>query len=366
MSDSKNLFPEFPELTKEKSLDKLHADLRGKAFETLRWHPAENISSDPVYFKEDLPKNIALPSRESNNWWIGESFPYADPAQMNKSLLKSLLHGVESPSIVVDELDKEQVSIVFNGVETAYIQPFLYGQPTALARFAKDFQQYHLTQNKDTSNLQGAFCFSYHKNQLAPIRNGIHKVRANFPSYQFLQIENDDVENDPVKSLSGLVKKAISALENLQEEGLDINTLSKGLFFSLKIGKAYFVEIARLRALQLLWGNIQQSFGIEQAQKAVISVQFTSASQGADMYDNMISATTQAMSAVIGGCQRLTISPADAATEKGTDFTRRIARNVQHMLKMESFLDRVADPAAGSYFLDRLTVELAEQVWGEL
>ncbi len=366
MSDSKNLFPEFPELTKEKSLDKLHADLKGKAFEALRWHPAENISLDPVYFREDLPENIALASRKSNNWLIGEHFLYDDPVQMNKSLLKSLLYGVASPGMAVDELTKDKIPLVLNGVEMAFIQPFFSGSPAALARFATDFHQYHLTQNKDTTNLQGAFCFSYHKDELGLIRDGIHKVSTNFPGYQFLQIENDKTENDPVKSLSGLVKKAISALENLQTEGLDVSTLSGGLFFSVNIGKAYFVEIAKLRALQLLWGNIQQSFGLEAVENAMIDVHFTPESQGEDMYDNMICATTQAMSAAIGGCHRLTISPADAQTGKGTDFTRRIARNVQHMLKMESFLDRVADPAAGSYFLDSLTVELAEKVWEAL
>jgi len=69
------------------------------------------------------------------------------------------------------------------------------------------------------------------------------------------------------------------------------------------------------------------------------------------------------MSAVIGGINRLTVLPANVVVEEATDFSRRIARNVQHLLKMESHLDIVQDPAAGSYYIEKLTEELAEKAW---
>ena len=82
---------------------------------------------------------------------------------------------------------------------------------------------------------------------------------------------------------------------------------------------------------------------------------------------NMIRAATQAMSAVIGGVDRLYIPPANAGVpEAPTPFTRRVARNVHHILKMESFLDRVADPGAGSYYIEKLTDTLAESAWSQL
>ena len=77
----------------------------------------------------------------------------------------------------------------------------------------------------------------------------------------------------------------------------------------------------------------------------------------------MIRTTTQAMAAVIGGVRRLSLLPADAFGGDSTPFTRRMARNVQHLLRMESYLDRVVDPAAGSYYLETLTEQLAERAW---
>ena len=81
------------------------------------------------------------------------------------------------------------------------------------------------------------------------------------------------------------------------------------------------------------------------------------------MHTNKIRATTQAMSAVLGSVDMLTIAPSDALNAESSDFSRRIARNVQHLLQMESYLDKVADPAAGSFYIEKLTNQIAEAVW---
>ena len=132
--------------------------------------------------------------------------------------------------------------------------------------------------------------------------------------------------------------------------------------FSIAIGKSYFVEIAKIRALKILWANVLKAYGWE-ATSPSIEAHLSPSCQSDNPYQNMIAATTQAMSAVLGGVDRLTILPANAATEKADDFTRRIARNVQHLLKMEAYFDRVIDPAAGSYYIEQLTEQLAKQAW---
>jgi methylmalonyl-CoA mutase len=94
-----------------------------------------------------------------------------------------------------------------------------------------------------------------------------------------------------------------------------------------------------------------------------IEAQLAPTVQTSDPNYNIIQSTTQAMAAIIGGVDRLTVLPSDAFQGATTDFSRRIARNVQHILKMESYLDWVADPAAGSYFIEKLTLHLAEAAW---
>ena len=96
-----------------------------------------------------------------------------------------------------------------------------------------------------------------------------------------------------------------------------------------------------------------------------IEAHFSNTDFVTDPNTNMIRATTQAMSVVLGGVNRLTVLPSDAIEGEPTDFSRRIARNVQHLLTMESFMDRVVDPAKGSYYIEKLTEKIAEAAWSE-
>jgi methylmalonyl-CoA mutase len=137
------------------------------------------------------------------------------------------------------------------------------------------------------------------------------------------------------------------------------------LQISISIGKSYFVEIAKLRALRILWNNVLQAYGATLA-PAEIVVSFTRDSQDENIHTNMIRAATQTMSAVIGGADRIYVLPANAATGVPSDaFTRRIARNVQHLLQLESYFDKVIDPAAGSYYIEKMTELLAQNAWSQ-
>ena len=101
----------------------------------------------------------------------------------------------------------------------------------------------------------------------------------------------------------------------------------------------------------------------------VVSARFRADVYTDDLHTNMIAATTMAMSAVLGGADRLTVLPFDTGREEQSPypqaFSRRIARNVQQLLKLESGLAEVADPAAGSYYIEQLTRQLAEKAWEE-
>ena len=131
------------------------------------------------------------------------------------------------------------------------------------------------------------------------------------------------------------------------------------LMIRVAIGASYFVEIAKLRALSILWANLAKAYGLEQGLPD-LEVVLAEASHDKNENTNMIRSTTQAMSAIIGGANRLIVR---SASKECNTFTRRIARNVQHLLKMESYLDRVVDPAAGSYYIEALTTQLAQKAW---
>ena len=148
-----------------------------------------------------------------------------------------------------------------------------------------------------------------------------------------------DVES-AAQTLATILKKGVHLMDTLNLK--DGNSFQ----FSLPIGKSYFVEIAKIRAFKILWANVLAAYEVQNVVAPTIEVHFSKTEMTDDTNTNMIHATTQAMSAVIGGVERLTVLPSD---KKGSAFTKRIARNVQHLLKMESFMNRVHDPAAVSY-----------------
>ncbi len=124
--------------------------------------------------------------------------------------------------------------------------------------------------------------------------------------------------------------------------------------FIFAVGSNYFFEIAKLRAARLLWAQAAEAFGAPstthlQARTAIANKSLY------DPYTNLLRVTTEALSAVIGGCDSLIVEP--------FEFSERLAANLQLLLKHEAHLDQVADPAAGSYYVEWLTDALAREAW---
>jgi methylmalonyl-CoA mutase len=160
----------------------------------------------------------------------------------------------------------------------------------------------------------------------------------------------------------------------LTDNGFTMSQLVPKTIISLSVGTSYFMEIAKLRALKVLWHqfighwplvigdwSLVGHYPLIHCQTSVF--QETTASP----YTNLLRATTEAMAAVIGGCDALTVRPYDAATgqiaDQPTDFSARIARNVSNLLRHESYFSVVTDPAKGSYYVETLTAKLTQTAW---
>ncbi|MDX2154096.1 MAG: methylmalonyl-CoA mutase family protein [Bryobacteraceae bacterium] len=124
--------------------------------------------------------------------------------------------------------------------------------------------------------------------------------------------------------------------------------------FVFAIGSNYFFEIAKLRAARLLWQQVAQAFGATEP-VAIYARTARSNKSLFDPYTNLLRVTTEALSAAIGGC--------DALTVEAYGFDSHLAANVHHIVKEEAHIDKVADPAAGSYYVESLTHSLAQEAW---
>ena len=189
----------------------------------------------------------------------------------------------------------------------------------------------------------------------------------NFPQFSILAIRPEATPG-PVADIVSLLRQGNLYLEKLSERGIPPERAVAQMTFSIGIGKSYFYEIAKIRAFKLLWLHILKAWNAPLV-LPVTAVHFREEAYTDDLYTNMIRATTMAMSAVLGGADRLTVSPYDAGREASATyppaFGRRIARNVQHLLQLESGFGDIADPAAGSYYIEKLTQQLAARAWKE-
>lgn len=157
-----------------------------------------------------------------------------------------------------------------------------------------------------------------------------------------------------VQELAFALAEGVQRLAAAADPGAE----AAGMTFVFSIGSNYFFEIAKLRAARMLWAQAASAFGITDAGALRMRIHARTALANKSIYDpytNLLRATTEALSAVIGGCDALTVMPAR--------FAPRLARNVQLVLKEESHLDGVADPAGGSYYVEALTDALAREAW---
>jgi methylmalonyl-CoA mutase len=172
---------------------------------------------------------------------------------------------------------------------------------------------------------------------------------------------------DAVRELAFSLSSAVEYIEQMFERGLKIDAIARTIRFTFGIGPFYFMEIAKLRAARILWSRIIEACGgDEESQKMTIhgSTSLYSQTRKAP-YVNMLRTTTEAFSAVVGGVDSLHANAFNELCGKTDRFSRRIARGIQIILKEEAHLDRLIDPAGGSYYVERLTHEVANKAWNQ-
>ncbi len=148
-------------------------------------------------------------------------------------------------------------------------------------------------------------------------------------------------------------------------KGMDVDKFAGRLSFFFAIGMNFFMEAAKLRAARLLWAKIMQEFGAsERSQMLRTHCQTSGVSlQEQDPYNNVVRTAFEAMSAALGGTQSLHTNSFDEAIALPTEFSARIARNTQLILQHETGVTKVVDPLAGSYYVESLTQQLADEAW---
>ena len=374
--DKKNLFAEFPEITKSEWIKKATTDLKGANFEEkLVWKTEEGLQIMPFYTKEDLTEldylkgyhNSTLNSEKahlgSRAWLNRQIIPVKDLMQANKSALKALNEGADALEL---DLRNFEGIISFDLLLKEILFPYCditFNLTDNHFTFFQQLETYLESRGFTPTDLHGSL-----KVTEASIEEQYDLIKnsAIYPDFRSLVIESSNTSL-VVEKVGHLLADTVNTINNLLDKSAEAEEVFTKLELVYNVHNNYFFEIAGLRALRLLICAIAEEYGLSPHpnQFKIHAQTVVTVNEETQKHPewNMISNTTQAMSAIIGGCDSLSILPHNQGIATIDDFSSRIARNVSNILKEESYFDKVADPAAGSYYIENLTHQIAEKSW---
>lgn len=393
--ENKELFKEFPSISTQEWKDKIISDLKGADYNRkLVWHNTEGFDVQPFYRSEDLEKLEMLNTlpgdfpyvrgskAKGNEWLIRQDIKVTDIAAANEKALDIRMKGVDSFGFSFDDNfipDSDAIDQLLKNIRADVMElNFDSSKPLEVVQAIEILAKKY---NRDLDKIKGSVNFdplNYYslngtfqqgKDNDCTLLEDLMNASANLPNFQVLTIDATTYHNSGsgiVSQIAFALAKGAEYLTYLTEKGFDIDTIAPKIRFHFAVGSSYFMEIAKLRAARYLWANIVNVYGLSDASNATMFVHCSNSEWNKTIYDpfsNMLRTTTETMSSVLGGIDSMAVLPYNAVYEETTEFSERIARNQQLLFKGESYFDKVADPAAGSYYIEELTKNIVDEAW---
>ncbi len=383
------LFSEFPPVSTEEWEKVIEKDLKGADYaRKLIWRTNEGFEVKPYYRAEDLEKlNYlnAFPGEfpfvrgnktDNNNWLIRQDIIVENVKEANAKAIYVIKRGIESVGFNLTEvLSTEDMDILLGGIDLAKIEINLICG-SHFDNILEAFINVLKERNVCLDEVNGSITYNpLTEMVLTGVSQDFEDVKeildivSELPKFKIISIHGSIFHNSGSSSVEELgfsLATAAEYLDQLTEAGININELAPRIKFEFAVGGNYFMEIAKIRAARMLWAKMVEAYQPKDANTAQMFVHSTTSNWNKTIYDpyvNMLRTTTEAMSSVIGGTDSLTVNAFDEPFETPTEFGERIARNQQLLLKEESYMDKVADPAAGSYYIENLTNSIANEAW---
>ncbi|HPF52591.1 MAG TPA: methylmalonyl-CoA mutase family protein [Draconibacterium sp.] len=387
------LFADFKPVSTEEWEAKINADLKGKDYErALVWKTYEGFGVRPYYRQENLVGKEYLENlpgefpyvrgnnKTSNDWLVRQNIFVTDFAEANKKALNVLGKGVTSLGFLFSDccsVTKENLAVLLKDIclEAAEVNLVCPSDDCNLAELFVDYVSAGSWDNKNVvastaTDPIGTFVLKgvIEDDAVSKLKSVVEKAKA-VPNFRTIAVHGKFFANSGssiVQELAFSLAQGAEYLTQLTEAGVSIDDAAKAIKFNMGVGNNYFMEIAKLRAGRLLWSKIVEAYepGCKCSAKMIVHSETNRFNKSIyDPYVNMLRTQTEAMSAILGGAHSVTVLPFNAVYEETTEFSERIARNQQILLKEESHLDKIADPSAGSYYIESLTESVADQAW---
>ena len=384
------LFDQFPPVSTEEWKAKVEADLKGAPFDKkLVWRTNEGFNVQPMYRAEDIASlntTDSLPgeypfvrgTRVENDWLTRQEIVAETAKEANEKALDVLTKGVTSLGFKVKEATSEELQTLLAGIDVAAVELNFSTCIKKAETFATVLAAY-LKENGLEAQFRGSIDFNPLKKALkhgvafngdaVAIAKNILEAVKDVPALKVLSVNSVMLSNAGsyiFQELGYAMAWGAEWLTLLTDAGVDATTVASRIKFNMGVSSDYFMELAKFRAARMLWAKIVEQYSPEClcACKMIVHAETSQFNLTLfDSYVNMLRTQTEAMSAAIAGVESITVTPYNTVYEDATDFSTRIAKNQQLILKHESHLDKVTDPAGGSYYIESLTASIANEAW---
>lgn len=390
MAENKEkLFDQFPPVTAEEWRAKIETDLKGADFDKkLVWRTNEGFNVQPLYRAEDIENLKDTDSqpgefpylrgtRDNNNWTVCQEINVVDVKKANEKILDILSRGVNGLDLVLNA-DDVKFEVLLHGVDLKNVEVNVRSCPGKALDVAKAFIAYIKAQGAE-KEFKGSINFDPFKRLLKhglefpkdmkEIAVSLVKEAIEIKNLKVMAVDSYMLSNSGAyiyQELGYALSWGNEWISMLTDAGLKIDEVANRVLFNMGISSNYFMEIAKFRAARMLWAQIIKQYGPKNDCECKMEVHAATSEFNQTIYDahvNLLRSQTEAMSAALAGVNSISVTPFDKAYKTPDDFSERIARNQQLLLKEESHLDKIVDVAGGSYYVETLTLSIAKEAW---
>ncbi len=395
-------------------------ELKGQDPDSLTWHTLEGIAVKPLYTRADTEGLTHLDSMPGvapftrgpratmyagRPWTIRQYAGFSTAEESNAFYRKALAAGQQGVSVafdlathrgydsdhprVVGDVGKagvaidsvEDMKILFDGIplDKVSVSMTMNGAVIPiLANFIVTGEEQGVDRKLLSGTIQNDILkeFMVRNTYVYPpepsmriIADIIEYTAAEMPKFNSISISGYHMQEAGANLVQELAFTLADGREYVRAalaRGMDVDAFAGRLSFFFAIGMNFFMEAAKLRAARLLWHRIMSEFAPKKPGSLMLRTHCQTSGvslQEQDPYNNVVRTAYEALAAALGGTQSLHTNALDEAIALPTEFSARIARNTQLILQEETGVTRVVDPLAGSYYVEKLTADLAEAAW---
>ena len=389
-NNQEKLFDMFEPVSTEDWVAKINVDLKGADFnKKLVWRTNEGFNVMPFYRREDLKELSHMGTvpgqfpyvrgtKDSNNWLIRQQIQGNTPEEINKEAVHAIDRGVDSIGIKLGrDITKEGLEAILNDIDLKKIEVNIsccMGKAVEIAGILVEYIKEKGLEN----DFKGSIDFNPFKRLL---RHGLefpkdlkaealalYETVKCVPGLKCFAVDSYMLNNAGAyitQELGYALAWGAEWMSLLTDGGLTPCEAAGRIKFNMGISSNYFMELAKFRAARMLWAEIVKAYGAED-ECCKMHVHAVTSQFNQTIYDahvNLLRSMTETMSAALAGVDSIETLPFDLQYKRPDEFSERIARNQQLLLREESHLNKVVDPAGGSYYIENLTASIAKVAW---